>query len=144
MSGRTLLRCAVLGSAAGMRSTWGLTGPALTGAARGWVKLAAVGAVAGETYADKQRAVPDRLGTVGLTPRVVAGAAGALLLARRQDAPPALAIGVGMAGAVTGALAGSRWRRWAGTRMPDVQAGLLEDAAAATVALVACRCTRAR
>lgn len=144
MSGRTLLRCGVLGSAAGMRSTWGLTGPALTGAAPGWARLAAVGALAGESYADKRPAVPDRLSTVGLTPRVVAGAAGAWLLARRQGAAPLLPIGVGMAGAVTGALAGSRWRRWAGRRMPDGQAGLLEDAAAAAVALVACRRTRPR
>jgi uncharacterized protein YfiM (DUF2279 family) len=143
MSGSTLLRCAVLGAAAGLRSTWGLTGPALTGVAPGWVRLAALVASAGEAYGDKQPAVPDRLGAIGLTPRVATGATGAFLLARRRRTAALFPVLVGMTGAVAGAFAGSRWRRWADVRMPDWQAGLLEDAVTAPVALLACRNTRA-
>lgn len=139
MSATTLLRCVALGNATGMRGTWGLVGPVLTGTAPGLAKLAAVAVLAGETYSDKQPSVPDRLSTAGLTSRVVTGATGAFLLARRHHVAPMLPVVMGMSGAITGAVAGSRWRRWAVKRMPDWQAGLLEDAVAAPVALAACR-----
>jgi uncharacterized membrane protein len=51
---------------------------------------------------------------------------------------PALA---GATGAVVGAVAGTRWRKLAGGRIPDWQAGLVEDVVALGLAVVACRRT---
>lgn len=141
MNTGTLARCGALGMAAGMRSSWGLAGPVLTGAAGGRPQLAAAVAVVGETVADKHPAVPDRLSAVGLAPRLLSGAAGAWVLARRRSAAPTLPVMAAVAGVVAGSLAGVRWRAWAAERMPDWQAALMEDAVAATLALGAGRGT---
>jgi uncharacterized membrane protein len=142
MSGTgTLVRCVGLGKAAGLRSTWGLAGPVLSGSAGRGQRVAAVAALIGETAADKHPAVPDRLSAVGLAPRLLTGALGAAALARRQGVPmlvPALA---GVTGVVAGAVAGTRWRAIAGERMPDWQAGLVEDVLAAALAAWSCRGT---
>nr|CAA9357414.1 MAG: hypothetical protein AVDCRST_MAG46-3026 [uncultured Nocardioidaceae bacterium] len=142
MSTGTLGRCVALGMAAGMRSSWGLAGPVLTGSAGSLPRLAAAVAVAGETAADKHPAVPDRLSAVGLAPRLLSGAAGAWVLARRGSAAPPLPLLVAAAGVVAGSLAGVQWRAWAADRIPDWQGALIEDAVAATLALGAGRGTR--
>ena len=135
----TLLRCVALGMAAGVRSSWGLAGPVFTGAAGSGRRLAAAVAVAGETAADKHPAVPDRLSAAGLAPRLLSGAAGAWVLARRRSDPPALPMMAAVAGVIAGSRAGVRWRAWAVDRVPDWQAALTEDAVAAVLALGACR-----
>ena len=141
MSLDTLVRCSALGTAVGLRSSWALAGPTLTGDTGAGTRLAAVLALAGETAADKHPSVPDRLGLVGLPPRLLAGAAAAFTLARRVHATPPLPIVAGVVGALAGAVAGTWWRSWAGKRMPDWQAALVEDAVAAALALGACRGT---
>jgi uncharacterized membrane protein len=119
-----------------------VAGPVLTGAAGSRARLAAALAVAGETVADKHPAVPDRLSAAGLAPRLLSGAAGAWVLARRRsDHPPTLPVVAAVAAVVAGSLAGVRWRAWAADRMPDWQAALMEDAVAAALALGACRGT---
>jgi uncharacterized membrane protein len=142
MSGAgTLVRCIGLGKATGLRSTWGLAGPVLSGTAGRAARVAVVAALVGEALGDKHPAVPDRLSTVGFAPRLVSGALGAAALARRDGVPvlvPALA---GATGAVVGAVAGTRWRKLAGGRIPDWQAGLVEDVVALGLAVVACRRT---
>src|SRR3954469_13331955 len=130
--GRSLL----LGVAAGSRSSLGMGGPTLTAADTGVVrKLAALASLGGELYADKQPATPDRTSAAALVPRLVSGAGGAGLLARRQGANAALPVLAGVAGAAAGSWGGLGWRRWAAGRMPDTQARGLEDAAALLLAL---------
>ena len=141
MSTGTLERCVALGTATGLRSSWGVAGPVLTGAAGSRARLAAALAVAGETVADKHPAVPDRLSAMGLAPRLLSGAAGAWVLARRRCDPTTLPVMAAVAAVVTGSLAGVRWRAWAADRVPDWQAALMEDAVAASLALGACRGT---
>jgi hypothetical protein len=133
--GRSLL----LGAAAGSRSSLGPAGPMLTARDTGAPKkLINLAAVAGEVYADKQPGVPDRTSGAALPARLASGAGGAGLLARRQGANAALPVLAGVAGAAAGSWGGLGWRRWAGTRMPDWQAALLEDGVALLLAAVAC------
>jgi uncharacterized membrane protein len=134
--GRSLL----LGVATGGRSSLGVAGPTLTAAATGAAKkLAALVSVGGELYADKQPGVPDRTRAAALPARLVSGGGGGALLARRQGANAALPVLAGVAGAAAGSWGGLGWRRWAAAgRMPDWQAGVLEDGAAVVLALAAC------
>jgi uncharacterized membrane protein len=132
-------RSLVLGLAAGSRSSLGLAGPVLTAADSGSVKkLSSLAAVAGELYADKQPGVPDRTSAPALPARLASGAGGAGLLARRQGANAALPVLAGVIGSAAGAFGGLGWRRWAGTRMPDWQAAVIEDGVAVALALAAC------
>jgi hypothetical protein len=133
--GRSLL----LGLATGSRSSLGLAAPSLTAADAGAVKkLAFLSSVVGELYADKQPGVPDRTSAGALPARLGGGAAGAQRLARRQGANAALPVLAGTVGAAAGSFGGLAWRHWAGARMPDWQAAVLEDAAAVALALAAC------
>ncbi|WP_369139009.1 hypothetical protein [Modestobacter versicolor] len=133
--GRSLL----LGVAAGSRSSLGLAGPTLSAADVGGLKKLAAGvSLAGELYGDKQPSTPDRTGAAVLPARLGSGAAGAALLARRQGANAALPVVAGIAGSAAGSFGGLAWRRWAGTRMPALQAALVEDGAALLLAAAAC------
>jgi uncharacterized membrane protein len=133
--GRALLH----GIATGGRSSLGVAAPVLTAADRGVVtKLPSLAAVAGELYADKQPGTPDRTSSGTLPARLASGAAGAGLLAKRQGANAALPVLAGIAGSAAGSYGGLAWRRWAGARMPDLQAALVEDGVAVLLALAAC------
>ncbi|WP_432533609.1 hypothetical protein [Kineococcus arenarius] len=138
-----LLRSALLGLAAGGRSSLGLAGPALlspgTRALPGGGPVAALSglALAAELVADKLPQVPSRLSASGLPPRLVTGAVGAAALARRERSRALLPALVGVCGAAAGSYAGAAWRAWAGERVPDVDAALVEDVAAAVLTLAA-------
>ncbi|WP_337062701.1 hypothetical protein [Kineococcus sp. G2] len=138
-----VLRSALLGVAAGGRSTLGLAGPALLSAGHralpGGGPVAALSgfALGGELIADKLPAMPSRLSASGLPPRLVTGAVGAAALARREHSRALLPALAGLAGAVAGSYAGAAWRAWAGERVPDVDAAVVEDVAAAVLTLVA-------
>ncbi|MGY1776411.1 hypothetical protein ACI8AV_11165 [Geodermatophilus sp. SYSU D00804] len=138
MTSSLVLRAALLGIAAGGRSSLGLAAPALTASRRRPVRLAALAAVAGELVADKLPATPSRTIPPSVAVRLAAGAAGGALLARRQGGRllPALA---GAAGAAAGTLGGARWRGLAGRRVPDLPAALAEDVVVVTIASLACR-----
>lgn len=131
-------RSALLGVAAGGRSSLGAAGPALTGSSTP-AKLGALAALGTEVVLDKLPTTPSRLSPAGLPTRLLAGAGGALALARRNDSRlvlPALAGGVG---ALVGSVAGASWRAWAGQRVPDWQAAVAEDVVSFGLAVLASR-----
>jgi len=140
--GGLVLRSALLGWAAGARSTFGIVAPTLSQARRRSVVIGAAVAAVGEIVGDKLPVAPSRLAHHGPLLRAGTGAVGAVALARREGAPfvvPALA---GAAGGLAGVYGGAAWRSWAVGRMPDWQAALLEDAAAVGAALLATRSPR--
>lgn len=146
-----VLRSALLGAAAGSRSSLGFAGPVLT-APRGTgpgrssraAKVLTTGALAVEFVADKQQGTPSRLRGAGLPTRVLGGAEGGARLATRSGANGALPATVGAAAAAAGTLAGAAWRRWAEERMSTAGAGLVEDGVALTLAALACLPGRSR
>ncbi|WP_299957320.1 hypothetical protein [uncultured Modestobacter sp.] len=143
-------RSLLLGVAAGGRSSLGLAGPTLTATDTGVAKkLASLTSLGGELYADKQPGVPDRTSPAALPARLASGAGGAVLLSRRQGANAAWPVVAGIAGSAAGSFGGLGWRRWADGRLPDWQAGVIEDGVALALALAAClpgrrRSTRVR
>jgi hypothetical protein len=143
---RLVARSAVLGVATGFRSSMAFAGPAVTTPRRrGRLGLvtgrpgaaASVLAVGGELVADKLPVTPSRLEGPGLAVRIAAGAGGATALAHREGAHAKLPALVGAAGAAAGSYGGYAWRQWAGRRVPDWQAALVEDAAAVGLAALA-------
>ncbi|MEZ0493306.1 hypothetical protein AB2L28_13780 [Kineococcus sp. TBRC 1896] len=137
-SGSLVARSALLGVAAGGRSSLGLAGPALTSGNR----LAAVGALAavgGELYMDKQPQTPSRLSAAGLPARIASGAGGALALAKRDHQRAAVPVVAGAVGALAGSLLGAAWRAGAAEVVPDWQAAVVEDVASLTLAVLASR-----
>ncbi len=138
-----LLRSALLGVAAGGRSSLGLAGPLLlstgAGALPGGAPAAALSslAVGGELLADKLPTTPSRLSAAGLPVRLASGLVGGAALARREHARAVLPALAGVTGAVAGSYAGAAWRAWAGQRVPDVEAALVEDVVAAALTLAA-------
>ncbi|WP_432570361.1 hypothetical protein [Kineococcus sp. SYSU DK005] len=138
-----VVRSALLGVAAGGRSTLGLAGPALlsagTRALPGGAPAAVLSTLAlgGELVADKLPSTPSRLSAAGLPARLVSGFAGGAVLARREHARTLLPALAGAAGALAGSHAGAAWRAWAGQRVPDVEAALAEDAVALALTLAA-------
>jgi uncharacterized membrane protein len=140
--GGLVVRSALLGWAAGARSTLGVVAPTLTLAHRRTVLLGAAATALGEVVGDKLPVAPSRLKHHGPEVRALSGAIGAVVLARREGArlyAPAVA---GALGGFAGSYGGAAWRRWAAGRMPDWQAALLEDAAAIGAAFVATRSRR--
>jgi uncharacterized membrane protein len=147
-----VLRCALLGVAAGSRSSLGVAAPVLTAApdtgpqplltrrqhaVRRLPKVLLTSAVGGEVLADKLPQTPSRLRPPVLGSRLVSGATGAVALARREEARPAAPVVAGVVGAAAGSFGGFAWRAWADRRVPDWQAALVEDAVAVVFALVA-------
>ncbi len=131
-------RSALLGIATGCRSSLGLSAPALTNPGAGAVrKVGALGAIGAELYADKLEGTPERTGAQGLPLRFASAAVGAGALSARAEANAALPMLAGLAGAAAGAFGGLGWRRWAGNRVPDWQAAVIEDGVALALALVA-------
>ncbi|MGY1754755.1 hypothetical protein [Blastococcus sp. SYSU D01042] len=150
-SAAVVLRSALLGLAAGSRSSLGFAGPILSaprgtgpGRATGAAKVATLTALGAEFAADKHPAAPSRLSGAGLPSRLVGGAEGGARLATRSGANGALPATAGAAAAVAGSLAGAAWRRWAGARMPAPTAALVEDGVALALAAVACLPGRSR
>jgi uncharacterized membrane protein len=136
-----LARSAALGFASGGRSSVALAAPLLTssgasGGARKAVGLVALGA---ELVADKLPTTPSRLQPPVLATRILAGAGGSAVLARRQGSSPVLPVVIGGLGAAAGSFAGFSWRKAAADRVPDWQAAMVEDAA---VLALAARATR--
>ncbi len=146
-----VLRSALLGLAAGSRSSLGFAGPILTaprgtgpGRAGRPAKVLTAVALAGELVGDKQPDAPSRLSAAGLPSRLVGGFEGGARLATRVGANGALPATVGTVAAAAGSVAGVAWRRWAAARMPALAAALLEDGAAVALAALACRPGRGR
>lgn len=132
-------RSLAVGAAAGARSSAGFATVALAtrGAKR---KLLAGPLTIGELVLDKSTVAPSRLGPSGLSGRVLAGgyAAGALAGRHRTDAGPHAVVGA--AAALAGAYAGHWWRARASDRFgTDLPGALLEDGAAAVLAVLAAR-----
>ncbi|NEM05634.1 hypothetical protein [Geodermatophilus normandii] len=145
MTASLVLRAALLGTAAGGRSSLGLAAPALTAPSRlPWpVRLAAVAAVVGEVVADKLPGTPSRTVAPSVASRLASGAGGSALLARRGGGG-VLPVLAGAAAAAAGTLGGARWRGWAAQRVPDWQAALVEDVVVLALAALAGRERTAR
>ncbi len=128
-------RSALLGLAAGSRTTLGLLGPVLTSptASRAARRAAGLG-IASELVGDKLPSTPSRLEPGARYGRLAAGAVCAVTLAGRESARPLVPALAGLAGASAGTWGGAAWRAWAVRRMPDWRAALLEDAVALTAA----------
>jgi uncharacterized membrane protein len=136
-------RAAMLGLATGYRSTVGITALALTTPrTRSWLTKPWVGRVTGlasvvELVGDKLPQTPSRFAPPGLVSRLVGGAVGGALLARRSGRPASLVLTalIGLIGAVIGALLGSRWRSLAARRLgTDWPGAVLEDVVALATA----------
>jgi hypothetical protein len=141
------LRSALLGVAAGCRSSLGWAMPTLTAPSRrgapehrsGPARVTAVAAVAGEVVGDKQGGIPDRTSPAGATPRILGATAGAVQLATRARANAALPVLMAAGGAVAGTWGGLAWRAWAAGRLSGDQAAWVEDGVAALLAALACQ-----
>lgn len=136
-----VVRSALVGVAAGSRSTLGLAQPFLVARHRG-VRVLGLLAAGGELVGDKLPSAPSRLDPPGPAFRAVAGALGAVTLGRRagsRSVPAVLmAAALGAAASTAGTWGGAAWRRFAAARgWPDLPAALGEDAAAVTLALLA-------
>ncbi|MGY1701498.1 hypothetical protein [Geodermatophilus sp. SYSU D00766] len=141
MTASILLRAALLGTAAGGRSSLGVAAPALAASPRAPVRWAALAAVGGELVADKLPTTPDRTMPPSFAVRVLSGAAGGVLLARRAGGTAVPAALAGAAGATAGTLGGLRWRREAAPRLGALPAALAEDALVLASAAAAVRAT---
>jgi uncharacterized membrane protein len=144
------LRSLTLGVAAGMRSSLGISAPALVGGAAGAKSGFSIGTarralpIASELVVDKLPKTPSRLAPQGLAARFVSGAVGSVILARRAGASPGQTVVPVLAavlGTAIGAYGGAAWRRWASTSRPDWQGAVAEDSVALTLAYTACRDT---
>ncbi len=136
-----LTRALALGIASGTRSSLGLCAPALFGkpAAYGRRRLTRIASVGGELVVDKLPQTPSRLEPPALAARLISGAAGAFVLARRELVAPPLPMLAGVAGAAVGAYGGAAWRMRSGAVRPDWQGALAEDVKAIALAWWACR-----
>lgn len=146
-----VLRSALLGVAAGSRSTLGFAGPLLTTPTATFApdratrpvrarvgKVWAGTALVGELVADKHPDTPPRDSAGSTVMRALGGAEGGARLAGRERANGALPAVVGAVGALAGTWAGLGWRRWSVGRMPALQAALVEDGVALGLAALAC------
>lgn len=90
-------RSLALGLASGGRSSVGLGAVAATATPRKpWLVALAGAAVAGELVGDKLPSTPSRLQTASLVVRSLAGAAAAVLVARRVTSPTPTPVGVAL------------------------------------------------
>jgi len=137
-----VLRSALLGVAAGGRSTLAAAGPTLAAAPSSRKARASLLAVAGELVADKLPTTPSRLEGPSLAVRVAAGAGGGAALAKGAGCAPAAPAAVGAAGALAGSYAGAAWRTWSSVRAPALAGALVEDVVAVALAVLASRSGR--
>ena len=125
---RELVRALGIGALSGSRS---MLGPAVVAQSAASPPLRTLLSVfaAGELVADKTSMVGARTDALPLTGRLMLGAAAAVASVKRHRLQAAF---VGAAGALASAYACFRLRRWATTRLriPNVVAGMMEDAAA--------------
>ena len=135
-----LVRSAVLGLAAGGRSSVALAVP-VQAATRGHdgpgarVARVLTGlAVLGEVVGDKLPSTPSRLAAPQIAGRLLAGVVGAAALALvHRDRPGVVVVAAlaGGAGAFAGSVVGASWRQWAdddGRLGSDTRAALVENA----------------
>ncbi|MFI2755089.1 hypothetical protein ACGIF2_16795 [Cellulomonas sp. P22] len=147
-SGAVVVRCLLLGAAAGSRSSLGVAAPVLTArtpedgtrsrTTRSGQVLALLG-VLGELVGDKLPRTPSRLDPPGPVLRAGSGASGGVLLARRAHASPYLPALAGVAGALAGIYGGAAWRAWADARTADWKPAVAEDVVAVGLACLAVR-----
>ena len=140
---RILSRSLLLGLASGARASLGPGAPLWAGAQgrtsrRGLVALT----IAGEFAMDKVPGIPARTAGPVLLVRVLGGAWGGALLARRLAGPVIPAAAVAALAAPVGAAAGVRWRSWWSTSRPSWEGAVIEDVAALTLACSAVSDTR--
>ena len=138
-----LARCAAVGVASGLRSSYGvataLVARSDAGPARG---AAAALAVTGELTADKLPGMPSRLQPPSLAVRCAAGAGAGAALARRARGSAILPTLLGGAAALAGSYAGVAWRESAWARTSPLRAALVEDAAGLLLTAAALRSRR--
>jgi len=143
---RLIASSAMLGVATGLRSTFAVAGPVLAGRlahragdlvepASKRATLAATAALGGELIVDKLPATPSRLVPPALGARLAAASAGAVALARRDNADVALPSVAAIAGAAAGSWGGALWREARFGR--SWQRALIEDAAGFALAISA-------
>jgi uncharacterized membrane protein len=136
MTAERIVRSFAVGAATGLRT---MTGPATAFVARKngtWNWPVLIGAL-GEYVVDKLPSTPPRTRPFGLAARAVAGALAAASLAGDDDERLVCAA-CGIAGAMAFAFAGRAYRAEAAKHhVPNVIAGLLEDATAIAVARAA-------
>lgn len=135
-----LARAWAIGALSGSRSMLGpavMAQSALPHTARTILTLM----TAGELVADKTPSIPARTDALPLTGRLVLGAAAAAGIAKRHRLQAALA---GAAGALTATYALFHLRRLATTRLriPNVVAGMIEDAAVLSAGAMLTRVAR--
>lgn len=138
-SSSSLAAAALLGIATGMRSLLPLALLSLTQGSHRGLRALLLPLAATELVGDKLPWIPSRLGPVPLGARLLAGGIGAAWLTRsRRPTPLVLA---GGAGALAGALLGSRARRRLphSTGTPDLPWAVLEDVTAFALAGAAVR-----
>jgi uncharacterized membrane protein len=143
-----IARSLLLGVATGSRSSLGFgittltSGPTADDPDAGSGRLArltAAAAIIAELTADKLPVTPERTSAQALPARFAAASSGAVALAGRQSANASAPAAAALVGAAVGSWGGLAWRRWAAGHMPDWQGALIEDAAALSLAVVACR-----
>ena len=130
------VKCAALGLATGARASAALSALTWTAGRRdpSWlghpaVKALASAASAGESVGDQLPSTPSRLALSGLVPRLVLGAGGGALLARRHRGSSWTGAAVGLAAAGAGAVAGKRLRALAAANLgSDHPGAVVEDA----------------
>ncbi|CAA9362754.1 MAG: hypothetical protein AVDCRST_MAG72-2431 [uncultured Nocardioidaceae bacterium] len=137
---RSAARSAALGFASGCRSSLGVLGPPLASrSSRAVGSVAMAGLIGGELAVDKLPSTPSRMQPVALLFRYASGAAGSLMLARRERSSPVIAVAASTVGASLGAVTGSAWRDYAGQRGWQRRAAFAEDAVALALTALASR-----
>jgi uncharacterized membrane protein len=136
--GRSQLPAAVLAVRAGIRPAPDTRlGRAV---ASRWVRGLLVTGAAGELVGDKLPQTPSRLQPPGLAFRVLAAAAGSVVIAEDEGSSRWLGAVIGGAAALAGSFGGAKWRATAAIRFGrDWPGAVIEDAAVATLAVVSAR-----
>lgn len=144
-------RSFLIGAVTGGRSVTGLAAVALTtkpGAVAGlWARLATpagrallTAGACGELVVDKLPQTPSRLTPPSLLGRAAFAATAAALLAARSGEAPVRVLLPAVAGALSGSVAGARWRAFAVRHgWHPLAAALLEDAVVVGLAAVTVR-----
>ena len=102
--------------------------------------LLSLAMAAGETVGDQLPKTPSRLEPAGIGSRLVLGALGGGLLARRYRGPVPLGVAVGAAGALAGSRLGARFRATAAAKFGNDHPGAtIEDGLVVALAAAATR-----
>jgi uncharacterized membrane protein len=128
-----LLRCALLGVAAGMRTSAPLAALVWKSPQAPVTKSVATLMWLGELAVDKLPFTPERRSLPGLVARLASGAIAGAIRGRAEGVPRVGAL-VGAAGAAASTFGAAYLRAWHGERMPKLGVALAEDAAATRLA----------